>query len=318
MTEKLSNRGFETGDLSSWTVVESSGIYPYVTTLDPRTGTYVVHMTSFATVGFGGSFSRKSTRLRQAVTVESGSALAASVWVKNLNAIAANYTAELWVDDGSGSEILRDSIDLGVIGPGVGYVELSWSGTSTGTTASLSVRCTNTDDGVPTSSAYVALDDCSLTEVTADMAILKSIRDAAVLDLTGLTVRSGVTIQDVFTVPKLLDDIERFPCIFIAPGDGGNSELETISNLYGRATQELLFVYVDSTEDPNDDLDNATDAIRNALEASGGNLLNLESVVTAVVQGFSPVIPTDGETSERKYWREITVVVDYIYTRGSA
>lgn len=150
------------------------------------------------------------------------------------------------------------------------------------------------------------------------MAVTKNIKNNMVTDLTGLTVRSGVTIQDVFLEPKNLHEIERFPAIFIVPGDGGTAELETISNRYGKARQVYILQYVDRTTTPNDDMDDATDAIRNALENSSTTLEAMQETIDIVVESWSPVIATDELTADTIYFRNHDLAVGYVYERGNA
>ncbi|RMF18883.1 MAG: hypothetical protein D6760_13540 [Deltaproteobacteria bacterium] len=165
-----------------------------------------------------------------------------------------------------------------------------------------------------TEACQFSLDDCGI----ALMAITQQIRDALVSDLQQITTGNGysTTLVEVGREPKRITEA-RAPAVYIAPGEGGTSELETISSGMGSAVQRFTLQMIVRSATPNQDMDNLLDDVRNAIERSGSAVLALSDVVTAAVTGWTETV-TEPDIALDTYYREATVEVTYLYRRGSA
>lgn len=303
MAELVTAGGFETYD-PAWVFVSGAR-----TSLLQHTGSWSGACQTSRQPIFGGGWSNTLGSITQGnLTFVAGVQYSYSAWV---------FVGPGWDADGAfeidhgGGYTVQHAYSKTIAGDWVNY-----SGTFEAVGGTGAVRLRNYNP-VDNSNGNTYLDDVTITGSDA-MAVTKNLKNNMVTALTGLTVRSGVTIQDVFLEPKRRDEIERWPVIFLIPGDGGKAELETISNRYGSARQVFILQYMDRTDSPNDDLDDATDAIRNAIESSASALEAMNETIDIVVESWSPVISTDELTSGGIYYRTHDISIGYVYERGSA
>ena len=303
MAELITNGGFEDA-LAIWQTTGTAGRQSSVV----YEGSYAGFVRASRTPVFGGGWSDQTGILRQDLTTVAGVQYAFTSRVFIGPGFDANGVVEF---DCGGGCVHQETFGAAQAGS---WIESSTTTIAAGGAGFVRIRTTNPADN---SNGNIYVDAVSVTG-SDNMAVTKNIKNNMVTDLTGLTVRSGVTIQDVFLEPKNLHEIERFPAIFIVPGDGGTAELETISNRYGKARQVYILQYVDRTTTPNDDMDDATDAIRNALENSSTTLEAMQETIDIVVESWSPVIATDELTADTIYFRNHDLAVGYVYERGNA
>lgn len=151
-----------------------------------------------------------------------------------------------------------------------------------------------------------------------EMAITRQIKDAMVADLESITAGNGYnfTVAEVGVEPKPAPEVTK-PAVFILPGEGGSSELAQLTNAAGIASQTYTLQLVVDSAQPNEDMDNFLDDVRNAIERSSSNVNAVSGVEMAAVTGWSEIV-TDPGISQNTYFREATVEVRYLYTRGAA
>ena len=151
-----------------------------------------------------------------------------------------------------------------------------------------------------------------------EMAITRSIKNALVSDLEHITEANGYskTLAEAGLEPKDWDEA-KYPAVYVIPDAGGSSELETLTNLKGEAEQAFTLQLVLKSANPNTDMDNFLDDVRNAIERSAGNLNTLAGVEFAGITEWSEVLTVRDE-DYGLYYREATLTVRYLYTRGGA
>lgn len=151
-----------------------------------------------------------------------------------------------------------------------------------------------------------------------EMAITRQIKNAMVADLESITAGNGYnfTVAEVGVEPKPAPEVTK-PAVFILPGEGGSSELAQLTNAAGLASQTYTLQLVVDSAQPNEDMDNFLDDVRNAIERSSSNVNAVSGVEMAAVTGWSEIV-TDPGVSQNTYFREATVEVRYLYTRGAA
>jgi hypothetical protein len=142
------------------------------------------------------------------------------------------------------------------------------------------------------------------------MSITETLAAALVTDLQTV---SG--IAEVGREPKRIDEALA-PSAYVITADG-SSDIETISNMQGQCRQSFVVQLMVRSAAPNADMNSLLDAVRNAVESSSGTLVTLSTVVRVSVTRWSGVF-TEPSIHEGVYLREVTVDVDYIFTRGSA
>jgi hypothetical protein len=150
------------------------------------------------------------------------------------------------------------------------------------------------------------------------MSATKAIRDAIVTAAGTILVANGYSTEvvEVSSEPKGIDEV-RAPAIYLISMEG-NSEVESLSNLQGRARQTYRAQLTIQSSTPGADMDAFLDDLRNAIEKESiSNIpLGLNYVEKITVTGWSPTF-TESHIHEGLYLRECDVVVDYVYTRGS-
>ena len=149
------------------------------------------------------------------------------------------------------------------------------------------------------------------------MAITATIKAALIADLTAID-GTGIFTTAVAVVgsePKPVSEVEK-PGVFIYASEG-ESDLETLTNLRGITEQSYTLDLVIESNTPNADMDTFLDDIRNCVERSTSNVLTTARVNTAVVTDWTPV-ETDPDIHMNIYYRQVNVVVAYLYSRGAA
>lgn len=192
---------------------------------------------------------------------------------------------------------------------------VSVGGTITAQGSTLEYRVTGVPGTGDTGAGFQWLvDDCAVVE----MGITKDIKDALISDLNGISTAAGYNtdVKQVSREPVPIDEARK-PHIAILPGGGGDSDLEALGNREGIATQRYTLQLVVQSSTPNADMDNLLDDIRNAIEPSDGSVMGVTGVEYAGLEDWSEVV-TDELTHGQVYYREATVAVRYVYTRGSA
>jgi hypothetical protein len=128
-----------------------------------------------------------------------------------------------------------------------------------------------------------------------------------------------MTVAEVGREPVRPDEAKS-PGIYISSGSG-NSELGSISNLRGDAEQVFTLDLIVESTTPNADMDSLLSDVRNAVERSASNIkatvIANGSVTDVVASDWTPVL-TDPGIHELVYFRQVDVVISYLYTRGSA
>jgi len=142
-------------------------------------------------------------------------------------------------------------------------------------------------------------------------------RDALMLDLADITVANGFNTNIATSSRTSLrhDEADK-PAASITAGAGSDSELDSLTNLRGLATQSFTVELMTDGATAEQDMDDFTDDLRNAVERSTGNLqgtANVEMVAATSWTEPRKEAINDGLTLVR----EVTVEVRYLYTRGS-
>ncbi len=149
------------------------------------------------------------------------------------------------------------------------------------------------------------------------MGTTRTLRDALMTDLNAITVVNGFNtdIASVSRVSVRHSEVDK-PALAINAGPGGISELETLTNLRGLATQQFIVSIFTQGDTAETDLDDLTDDVRDAVERTTGTLqltANVEMVAATEWSEDRTEEGVDGLT----HVRELTVDVRYLYTRGS-
>jgi hypothetical protein len=163
------------------------------------------------------------------------------------------------------------------------------------------------------------VDDMELVPVTEalDM-ITKRIRDAILLDLADITVANGfsTTLVEVGAEPKRIAD-STLPCVFLTTGPGGRGEAYQLSNFAGHTTHQFVVQMMVRSSTPNADMDNLLDDVKNSVERSTSHVTALTEVDDITVVDWTETT-VSGDISNSTYYREATIQVSYVYSRGAA
>lgn len=313
--------GFESADLSNWTVTETTGSIPQVFddgTIDTRTDTYACLMVTSATT-FGG-LTRIATEIRAQVSVEIADELTVTARVRETlgqTSSNANVRIRLYVDDGDGTKVLRNTIN-GNTFDGT-WQTLTWSGSATGTTCRLWIRADNEAPGnMP--SQYFSIDDVEVDAVGTTT----SVRANVVVDLLTITTGNGYenTLAKVYTEPVDMTTAQ-FPFAALVPSQGGTTDPLTFSHRSGECEQRVTILIAVQSQDPYSAIESLLDDARNALERKAGavNSMHPENGDAVAVQGAT-IVDWDEPTltGDMHNWRAViraTVEVRYTYPRGS-
>ena len=149
------------------------------------------------------------------------------------------------------------------------------------------------------------------------MSITATIKAALIADLTAIdgTGIFSTTVAEVGSEPKEVSEAQK-PGVFIYASEG-ESDLETMTNLRGETQQAYTLDLVIESNTPNADMDTFLDDVRNCVERTASNVLGATRVNTATVTDWTPV-ESDPDILMNIYFRQVNVVVSYLYSRGAA
>lgn len=300
--EKLTNGGAETGDLTGWTVLESSGSFPSVVAVEPRSG---ANAFSFRAIESGGAFPiSESSRMRQEFAVSAGELLDFEFYTKKVTGVdwKDGASISLFGDDGTGPVLLKRAFGTSVTegaylrlfgqltapADGTGAIEIDLSGAG-GTSIAL-------------------VDDASV-QGSLEPVVTKSIRDALVADLNAVSSIARVTTEPVHQ--EAVKDSE-LPLAALVPEEGGTSEREELGAAARTIGARQVFgvqLWVKS-ETPHDDAVNLLDDVRNQIENSTSNLCAVAEVYQVTVLDWTNVLTTE---EGAHFWHAVEVGIEVLY-----
>lgn len=143
-----------------------------------------------------------------------------------------------------------------------------------------------------------------------------TLRDALVTDLNQITTGNGyaMTLVEVSREPKPPEELGT-PGVAITGGRGGVSDAETLGNRDGLALQEFQLDLVVNEDNGDQALDNLLDAVRDAIERTGGAMLTSPRVEMVTVTEWTES-RTERGIHHNLHVRSATVEARYLYTRG--
>ena len=149
------------------------------------------------------------------------------------------------------------------------------------------------------------------------MALTKALKDALVADLETITTANGydTEIGEVAREPKRFDDAIS-PGAYIMSGAYSTEPANNTVNT-NLATIDFLVQLLIKSDTPQADMDSFFDDARNAIEKLGSSLLGVTGIVKIDVSDGTFTYTEEG-IHERVYTKELTIRVEFQYSRGSA
>ena len=301
----LTDPGFENG--TGWTYTGLAAR----STAQAYTGTYSCLLATRK----GGLTTSISTVESEGFSVVSGTQYSITLYTYADGVTNTDVNVRVAADRGDGPFVNLTTIAKTGHGSGWRYSGVITFTANTTGTGRIRVFSTQTAGLLAVDNWYV--DAVVLSGPSEDAVITATIKAALLADLNDID-GTGIfttTVAEVGSEPKPSNEVQK-PGVFIYSTEG-EADLETLTNLRGSTVQTFTLDLVIESNTPNADMDTFLDDIRNALERTVSNTLAVDRVSNVVVTDWTPV-ETDPDIHMNTYYRQVNVVVSYLYSRGAA